>query len=89
MIDSSRIPAFNEQFLKYCGTNVKGTSVFNLISIVKASNVQNPDLPVEIVGVGNPPSTANIDREAEYTVTEQYALDDGHIAILTISPTVE
>ena len=82
MMDATMVSSFNEQFLSFCGTNIKGSSVVSLISKVKASNTQNPDFPVSI----NKTSAAQIDRSATYVVTETYDPNDGHISQLTVSP---
>lgn len=82
MMDATMVGSFNEQFLSFCGTNIKGSSVVSLISKVNASNKQNPDFPVSI----NKASAAAIDRSATYTVTETYDANDGHIVTLTVSP---
>lgn len=80
MMDATMVSSFNEQFLSFCGDNIKGSSVVSLISKVQASNSQNPDFPVEI----DVDSAADIDRSATYTVTETYA-DDGHIEALAVA----
>lgn len=81
VMDATVVAAFNEQFLSYCGTSIKGTSVKSLISKVKASNAQNPDFPVVTTGITN---ASAIDPAKTYKVTETYA-DDGHISSLAIS----
>ena len=82
MMDSTKVGAFNAQFLPYCGDNIKGTSVVTLISNVTASNVQNPEFPVETPGFE---SSADVTRTSTYTVEEVYDEDDGHIVELTIT----
>ena len=81
MMDATMVSSFNEQFLSFCGDNIKGSSVVSLLSKVQASNRQNPDFPVTI----NINSAADVDRSASYTVTETYDPNDGHISALTVS----
>lgn len=80
VMDATVVAAFNEQFLSYCGNDIRGTSVKSLITKVQASNAQNPDFPVETTGII---SASAVDSDKTYTVTESYDTD-GHIKQLAI-----
>lgn len=81
VMDATVVAAFNEQFLSYCGKDIRGTSVKSLIGKVQASNAQNPDFPVITTGVTK---ASDVDSDATYTVEEEYDTD-GHIDELKIS----
>lgn len=74
------IQSFNAQFISYCGTNVRGTTVKALISTVEASNLQNPEYPILI----NITSLEEINAKATYTVVESFDNKTGIITELTI-----
>lgn len=81
VMDATVVAAFNEQFLSYCGKDIRGTSVKSLIGKVQASNAQNPDFPVTTTGVTK---ASDVDSDATYTVVEDYDTD-GHIKDLKIT----
>ena len=71
-MDALMVSTFNQQFMSYCGPNVKGILVKALISISKTNNI---DVNV---------SAYEINDQANYTVLESYG-KDGMINKITIT----
>ena len=62
------VQSFNAQFRSYCGTNIRGSSVILLISLVESNNTQFPESQISL----NITSTQDIDSKSTYTVIESY-----------------
>ena len=81
MISNMMVASFNEQFLAFCGNNMKGSTVISLISRIESSNLQNPDSIVSI----NITSADDVDRSAMYNIVESYNNKTGMINKITIT----
>lgn len=71
MMDSVMVSSFNQQFLPYCGRNVKGNSAKALFSIVEKSNALYPEYKITLSGIDE----EEIDLKATYTIMEFYDID--------------
>lgn len=81
MISNMMVASFNEQFLAFCGNNMKGSTVISLISKIESSNLQNPDSQVST----NITSVNDIDKSATYNIVESYNNKTGMINKITIT----
>ena len=85
-VEALGVTAFNEQFVQFCGTSVKGSSVKTLINKVMASNAINTDYPIALKDKEGATitSTSGISNRTSYSVTETYSSDTGAINQITI-----
>lgn len=80
-ISDMMVASFNEQFLAFCGNNMRGSTVISLISRIESSNLQNPDSQVST----NITSVNDIDKSATYNIVESYNNKTGMINKITIT----
>lgn len=79
VMDSLSASAFNEQFLSYCGTKVKGSTVKSLIGKINSTKGGE-----HVVEAKTTTSAGSVDATAYYTVKETYD-DYGYINTITIA----
>lgn len=81
------VQQFNSQFLKYCGTSVKGSQVRTLCEVIIAHNA-NSDNKVSINGKNNATDISNIRNSIKtnqnYSVTQHINDNTGLIYSITV-----
>lgn len=82
VMDNLSASAFNEQFLSYCGSKVKGSTVKSLIGKVKATE-SGTDHKVQLSGYK---SAASVESNKYYKV-EDTTYVEGYLTVITISDT--
>ena len=92
-LDSEKAAAFNSKFLEYCGTNITGVQLKNLVDLVRDNNTtvattENPT--ITLAGKSAAADLASyrngIKNTTRYTVTATTYDTAGRITTITVTP---
>lgn len=86
-IDALGVDAYNNQFLQYVGKDIRGTSVLQLCSKIKANNAVSTINEIAVSGIGTTEAAATnaVVRSHYYTVTVvDYDANTGAISGINI-----